>query len=69
MKANSRFQTFMRDLRLTREEREAARTERRAEDALRTERDNPETPERRAAALEAEKRRATMHSQGGVAGM
>ena len=69
MKANSRTQTFLRELRLTREERAAARAERMAEAALRAERDNAETPERRAAALEAEKRRATMHGGGGVAGM
>jgi hypothetical protein len=69
MRANSRVQTFLRELRLTREEREAARAERRAEAALRAERDNDETAERRAAALEAERRRATMHGGDGVAGM
>jgi len=69
MRANSRVQTFLRELRLTRGEREAARAERRAEAALRAERDNDETAERRAAALEAEKRRATMHGGDGVAGM
>ena len=69
MKANSRTQTLLRELRLTREERAAARADRSAEAALRAERDNVETPERRAAALEAEKRRATMYGGGGVAGM
>jgi len=69
MKANSRTQTFLRELRLTREERTAARAERRAEAAMRSERDNDETPERRLAALEAEKRRAMMHGGDGVAGM
>jgi hypothetical protein len=43
--------------RLPRPEREAARAERRAEERMRLERDNTETPERRAAALEAEVRR------------
>ena len=68
MKANSRVQSFWRDLRLPREEREAARAERRAEQEMRSQRDNPETPERRLAALEAERRRASMHG-GGVAGI
>lgn len=45
------------ELRLSRLEREAARAERRAEDLIRRERENPESPERRAAALEAEVRR------------
>ena len=40
MKANSRVQTFLRDLRLPREERMAAREERRAEEAMRSQRDN-----------------------------
>jgi hypothetical protein len=48
---------FLRELRLPRDERAAARAERRAEEAMRRERDNPESPERRAAALEAERRR------------
>jgi hypothetical protein len=39
---------------LPREERAAARAELRAEAQLRKERDNPESPERRAAAREAE---------------
>jgi hypothetical protein len=57
MSANSRIGSFMRELRLPREERGAARAERRAEMRLRSERDNTETPERRAAAAEAERRR------------
>jgi hypothetical protein len=70
MKANRRSPVrALRTLLLPRDERAAARAERRAEDALRAERDNVETPERRAAALEAEKRRATMHGGGGVGGM
>ena len=47
----------LKDWRLPRAEREAARAERRAEEQLRRERDNPETPERRAAALDAEIKR------------
>ena len=69
MKANSRTQSFFRELRLPRAERAAARAERRAEQALRDERDNKETPERRLAALEAERRRASMHGGDGVAGL
>ena len=40
MKANSRVQTFLRDLKLPREERTAARHERRAEEVMRSQRDN-----------------------------
>jgi len=40
MKANSRVQTFLRELRLPRDERRAAREERRAEEAMRSQRDN-----------------------------
>jgi len=57
MKANSRTQTFLSELRLPRAERAAARAERRAEDQMRRTRDNDQTPERRAAAIEAERRR------------
>jgi hypothetical protein len=46
-----------RELLLPRPERAAARAERRVEQALRRERDNPYTAERRAAAVEAERRR------------
>ena len=48
---------FLRELALPRDERRAARAERRAEDAIRRERDNTESNARRAAALEAESRR------------
>lgn len=47
----------VRDLRLPKPEREAARAERRVEAQIRLERDNPYSHERRAAALEAECRR------------
>jgi hypothetical protein len=69
MKANSRLQSFFRELRLPREERTAAREERRAEQAMRSQRDNPETADRRLAALEAERRRASMHGGDHVQGM
>ena len=48
---------FLRELALPRDERRAARAERRAEDAIRRERDNTESAERRAAAVEAERHR------------
>jgi hypothetical protein len=57
MKANSRTQTFLRELRLPRPERAARRAERHAEDEMRKTRDNDQTPERRAAATRAEARR------------
>jgi hypothetical protein len=57
MKANSRMQTFLRELRLPRAERAAGRAERRAENEMRRTRDNDHTPERRAGAIEAERRR------------
>jgi hypothetical protein len=47
----------LQDWRLPRAEREAARAERRAEEQMRRERDNTHTPERRAAAREAEAKR------------
>ena len=47
----------LRELRLPKPEREAAKAERRVEAQIRAERDNPHTAERRAAALEAEIRR------------
>jgi hypothetical protein len=47
----------LQELRLPAPERAAARSERRAEAAMRSERDNLFTPERRAAAREAERRR------------
>ena len=46
------------ELRLPAPERSAARSERRVEAEMRRERDNQETAERRAAAVEAESRRA-----------
>jgi hypothetical protein len=49
--------TYLRELRMPRAERRAARAERRVEEEMRRQRDNPETAERRAAALEAESRR------------
>jgi hypothetical protein len=48
---------FLHELQWPRDERAAARAERRAEAAMRRERDNPYSAERRAAALEAERRR------------
>lgn len=47
----------LRELRLPKPERQAAKAERRVEAQIRAERDNRYTPERRAAALEAERRR------------
>jgi hypothetical protein len=69
MKANSRTQTFLRELRLPRAERAARRAERRAEDRMRSTRDNKDTPERRAAALEAERRRHQHVSSGNTGPM
>jgi hypothetical protein len=69
MKANSRTQTFLRELRLPRAERAARRAEQRAEDQMRRTRDNDQTPERRAAALEAERRRHQHVSSGNVGPM
>jgi hypothetical protein len=48
---------YLRELRMPRAERAAARAERRAEEAMRRERDNRHSAERRAAAIEAERRR------------
>lgn len=47
----------IRELRLPKPEREAAKAERRVEAQFRAERDNQYSPERRAAAREAERRR------------
>ena len=64
MKANSRVQTFLRDLRLPREERKAARLERHVEETMRSQRDNVAYSETaRSAAVEAERQR-----WGGVGG-
>ena len=49
--------TYLRELRMPRAERAAARAERRVEEQLRRERDNAQTAERHAAAVEAERRR------------
>ena len=58
MKANSRTQIFLRELRLPREERKAARHERHAEEAMRNQRDNVAHRETaRKAATEAERQR------------
>ena len=71
MKANSRVQSFVRELRLPREERRAARHERRAEQAMRSQRDNTAySKTARWAAAEAERRReggagGPLHTGGG----
>jgi hypothetical protein len=49
--------TYLRELRMPRAERAAARAERRVEEEMRRQRDNVETADRRAAAIEAERRR------------
>ena len=49
--------TYLREMRMPRAERAAARSERRVENELRRQRDNTQTAERRAAAIEAERRR------------
>jgi hypothetical protein len=56
---------YLRELRMPRGERAAARAERRAEEAMRRERDNPHSAERRAAAMEAERRRIPNGWNGG----
>jgi hypothetical protein len=55
---------FLRELAMPRDERQAAKAERRAEEAMRRERDNLESNERRAAALEAERRHSTGNMYG-----
>jgi hypothetical protein len=58
MKADSRVRIFVRDLRLPRDERRAARDERHAEEAMRSQRDNSAYSETaRKAAVEAERQR------------
>jgi hypothetical protein len=58
MKANSRVRIFLRELRLPLEERNAARQERHAEEAMRSQRDNvAHTAAARAAAVEAQRQR------------
>jgi hypothetical protein len=56
---------YLRELKMPRAERRAARAERRAEEEFRRQRDNTETAERRAAAVEAERRRYPAHWTGG----
>jgi hypothetical protein len=51
------------ELRLPAPDRAAARSERRVEAAMRSERDNYWTPERRAAALEAEQRKYSFYGR------
>ena len=51
---------FVRELGLPKAERRAARAERQAEEAMRRERDNPYSAERRAAKVEAERRHDNM---------
>ena len=51
---------FVRELGLPKAERRAARAERQAEEAMRRERDNPYSAERRAARVEAERRHDNM---------
>jgi hypothetical protein len=48
---------FLRELAMPRADRQAAKAERKAEDAMRRERDNPYSAERRAERTEAERRR------------
>ncbi len=48
---------FLRELAMPRADRHAAKAERKAEEAIRRERDNPDSNERRAAAVEAERMR------------
>ena len=55
-------------LTMSRPERAAARAERRAEREIRRERDNEQTADRRAAALEAERRRSQGFGGGGYGG-
>jgi hypothetical protein len=68
MRANSRTRTLLRELRLPPEERAAARAERRAERALRSEGGRQDTAEGRAAALEAQRRRE-YPTQSGIGGI
>jgi hypothetical protein len=58
MKANGRVQLVLRELRLPRDERKAARHERHTEEAMRSQRDNVAYSETaRKAAVEAERQR------------
>ena len=57
MRARENAIRYVRELALPKPERRAARAERQVEEAMRRMRDNPHTPERRAARIEAERRR------------
>lgn len=57
MRARENAIRYVRELALPKPERRAARTERQVEEAMRRMRDNRHTPERRAARIEAERRR------------
>ena len=65
MRVAGRLSTFLRELQRPHAARAAARAERHSERTLRRERDNQETAERRAAAVEAERRR-NYPTQGGM---
>jgi hypothetical protein len=65
-----RPRTWLQEMRLPGPERQAARAEREAERQMRRERDNEQSAERRAAALEAEARRfGSGGSSGGIPGL
>jgi hypothetical protein len=68
MRANSRIRVFLRELRLSPEERTAARAERRAEAQQLRAAGHQHTPEGRAAALEAQRRRE-YPTQSGIGGI
>ena len=57
MRARENAIRYVRELALPKPERRAARAERQVEEAMRRMRDNRHTPERRAARIEAERRR------------
>ena len=57
MRARENAIRYVRELALPKPERRAARAERQVEGAMRRMRDNRHTPERRAARIEAERRR------------
>jgi hypothetical protein len=60
MRARENAIRYVRELALPKPERRAARAERQVEEAMRRMRDNPHTPERRAARIEAERRRNSL---------
>ena len=61
MRARENAIRYVRELALPKPERRAARAERQVEEAMRRMRDNPHTPERRAARIESERRRNNLH--------